>query len=69
MNYLKDKKRSRLGTISLEDSLRVKMNVDSNLENFDSHYFAREWVKIHMSSTDERKRGGYLFNHLIFLII
>ncbi len=69
MNYLKDKKRSRLGTISLKDSLRVKMNADSNLENFDSHYFAREWVKNHMSSSDERKREGYLFNYLILLII
>jgi hypothetical protein len=71
MNHLKDKNKSRLGlklrlgTKSLRDSLRVKMNVDSNLENFDSHYFAREWVKNSMSSSDERKRG-YLFNHLIF---
>jgi hypothetical protein len=69
MNHLKDKKRSRLGTKSLEDSLRVKMNADSNLENFNYHYFAREWVKNHMSSSDGRKRGVYLFNHLIFLII
>jgi hypothetical protein len=47
MNCIKDKKRSYLNLLNLENLLRIKDIGLKNLKEFDVHYYALEWSKNH----------------------
>ncbi len=47
MNYIKDKKRSHLNLLNLENLLRIKDIGPKNVKEFDAHYYALECSKNH----------------------
>jgi hypothetical protein len=69
MNYVKDKKRARLNSKTIEDLIRIKENGVKVLKKFNAAYYAQAWYDDgNMLTDDNSKRGGILM-HLVNLIL
>ena len=56
MNHIKNKRRSRMGEITLEELLRIRLNGPSRLEQFPAAKYSKLWIEAgHMRSDDPYK--------------
>lgn len=56
MNHVKTKKRNSLSGCCTENEMRILINTDRKIENFDALYFSKKWLeKGHMKSDDPSK--------------
>lgn len=55
MNHIKYNRRSRLSPQHLEDSLRIRINTEDDLEKFPAKKYALQWLKENHLRTDDPK--------------